>query len=154
MRGLLSVVLLLQTRLAEPGCLSSLPDLETALSSARPGEVVLLCDGDYSGWDLEVGGEEVTLRSVTPGRVSLHLASRLTLRGRQNEVSGIKFHGGGSDTPLTITGQGNTVRDCVVEHHQADHWVLLEGVENTVTNCRFSNKTAKGGLPIIKMHFL
>ena len=149
MRRMLAVqFLLLHSSLAGPGCLSSLPDLEAALSSARPGDVVVLCEGDYSAWDLLVGGEGVTLRADTPGRVSLHLGSRLTVQGRQNEVSGIKFHGGGSTTLLTITGQRNTVRDCVVEHHQADHWVLLDCVKNTVNNCRFSNKTAKGGLSI------
>ena len=145
--GLLPVLLLLlQTSLAGPLCHSTLPDLEAALSSARPGDDVVICAGSYSAWDLLVGGEEVTLRADTPGRVSLHLGSRLTVQGRQNIISGIKFHGGGSTTPLTITGQRNTVRDCVVEHHEANHWVLLDGVENTVTHCRFSNKTAKGGL--------
>ena len=132
--------------LAALRCLSTLPDLEAALSSARAGDVILICDGSYSAWDLLVGGEGVTLRADTPGRVSLHLGSRLTVQGSQNNITGIKFHGGGSTTPLTITGERNTVRDCVVEHHQANHWVLLDGVENTVTHCRFSNKTAKGGL--------
>ena len=147
---MLTVLFLLKPGLPRP-CFSSLEDLERALSWAGPGDVLLLCDGDYSAWDLLVGDgvEGVTVRADTPGKVSLHLGSRLTLQGRENTISGLKFHGGGSTTPITISGERNTVSDCVVEHHQAQHWVLLSGVENTVTHCRFSNKTAKGGLGII-----
>ena len=143
---MLTVLCLLQPSLPHPPCLSSLPDLETALSSARPGDVLIICDGDYTAWDVLVDGEGVTVRADTPGKVSLHLGSRLTVQGRENTISGIKFHGGGSDTPITVTGEGNTVSDCVVEHHQALHWVLLSGLGNIVTHCRFSNKTAKGGV--------
>ena len=88
-----------------------------------------------------------SLRANTPGRVSLHLGSRVTLTGSDNTLAGLKFHGGGSSTPVSILGDRNTVRDCVVEHHQAPHWVLIDGRENTVTNCRFSNKTAKERRP-------
>ena len=143
---MLTVLCLLQSSLARSPCLSSLPHLELALSSARPGDVLIICDGDYTAWDILVDGEGVTLRADTPGKVSLHLGSRLTVQGRENTVSGIKFHGGGSDTPITVTGEMNIVSDCVVEHHQALHWVLLSGLGNTLTHCRFSNKTAKGGV--------
>ena len=150
---LLRVLFLLQTSLAGPPCYSTLPELEAALSSGRPGDVLVICDGDYSAWDLLVAGEGLTLRADTPGRVSLHLGSRLTVQGSQNLVTGIKFHGGGSSTPITIAGERNTVRDCVVEHHQAVHWVLLTGVDNTVSHCRFSNKTAKEGISIIITYY-
>ena len=143
---LLRVLFLLPLCLADPPCRSTLKDLEAALSSARPGDVLVICDGDYSAWDLVVAGQGLTVRAETPGRVSLHLGSWLTVEGSENQVSGIKFHGGGSSTPITVAGERNTVRDCVVEHHQAEHWLLLTGVENTVVNCRFSNKTAKGGI--------
>ena len=40
---------------AVSGCVSTLPDLQAALTSARPGDTVLLCDGDYEQWTVEVG---------------------------------------------------------------------------------------------------
>ena len=40
---------------AVSGCVSTLPDLHAALVSARPGDTVLLCDGDYEQWTVEVG---------------------------------------------------------------------------------------------------
>ena len=49
-------VLLVATLLqAVSGCVSTLPDLQAALASARPGDTVLLCDGDYEQWTVEVG---------------------------------------------------------------------------------------------------
>ena len=49
---LLLVSLLYQ---AVSSCVSTLPDLHAALASARPGDTVLLCDGDYEQWTVEVG---------------------------------------------------------------------------------------------------
>ena len=40
---------------AVSSCVSTLPDLQAALTSARPGDTVLLCDGDYEQWTVEVG---------------------------------------------------------------------------------------------------
>ena len=62
--------------------------------------------------------------------------------GSDNIFSGVKFHGGGSSTPITVEGERNSVAECVVEHHQAQHWLQVDGVENTVRHCRFSQKTA------------
>ena len=66
----------------------------------------------------------------------------LIVGGSDNIFSGVKFHGGGSSTPITVEGERNSVAECVVEHHQAQHWLQVAGVENTVRHCRFSQKTA------------
>ena len=124
-------------------CISSLRDLEDALSEASPGDQIHICDGDYEEWKIEMDTVGVRVSAVTPGQVSMHHSSHATIQGSDNNFSGVVFHGGGSTRPITIDGDRNTVSDCVIEHHEADNWVEIQGINNTVTNCRFSEKTAK-----------
>ena len=95
---------------AVSGCVSTLPDLQAALTSARPGDTVLLCDGDYEQWTVEVGimmamvmmvimmmmmkveTDGVTVAPVTPGRVSLHLNSFVAIRGREDRLRTLEKH--------------------------------------------------------------
>ena len=135
--------------LSDSECVRTIQALEDALGSASEGDSVVICDGDYEDWDILMDTKGLTLSAATPGKVSLHLGSRVTVTGRDNKLSGLKFHGGGSKTPINISGERNTVSDCVVEHHQAPHWLNILGRENTVRNCRFSNKTAKVGRTIL-----
>ena len=104
----LKLLLVATLHQAVSGCVSTLPDLQAALSSARPGDTVLLCDGDYEQWTVEVGimmvmvmmvmmvmmmmmmmkveTDGVTVAPVTPGRVSLHLSSFVAIRGREDRL--------------------------------------------------------------------
>ena len=43
-------------------CVSSLQQLEEAVSSASEGETVVICDGDYTDWDVTLAGPGLTLR--------------------------------------------------------------------------------------------
>ena len=130
------------------GCVSSLQDLEAALESARPGERVLICDGDYEEWSIVINTSGSELAAVTPGEVSLHHSSSLAIRGSDNTVSGLVIHGGGSLTPITLTGDRNTLMDSVVEHHTADIWVMVDGVGNTIRNCRSGYNEGKPFPPV------
>ena len=97
----LKLLLVATLHQAVSGCVSTLPDLQAALASARPGDTVLLCDGDYEQWTVEVGimmvmmvvmmmmkveTDGVTVAPVTPGRVSLHLSSFVAIRGREDKL--------------------------------------------------------------------
>ena len=58
----LLTLLLLQSRTVHPHCVSSLQQLEEAVSSASEGETVVICDGDYTDWDVTLAGPGLTLR--------------------------------------------------------------------------------------------
>ena len=47
---------------AHSDCVSSLQQLEEAVSSASEGETVVICDGDYTDWDVTLAGPGLTLR--------------------------------------------------------------------------------------------
>ena len=84
--------------LARSSCISSLAGLQDALDSSESGDTILICDGDYEEWQIEIMTHGVHVRAETPGQVSLHRSSWVTLGSRDNMFSGVVFHGGGSST--------------------------------------------------------
>ena len=90
--------------------------------------------------------EGVTVEAVTHGKVSMHRDSYVIVKGTDNTVAGIVYHGGGDYRPISLEGTSCTVYNCVVEHHDSEIWVVFKGIGNTLRNCRFSEKTSDGVL--------
>ena len=43
-------------------CVANVKDLEEAVSAASVGDTVVICDGDYTDWDVTLAGPGLTLR--------------------------------------------------------------------------------------------
>ena len=126
-------------------CVSSVDELHDALDDASYGDVIKICDGDYTQFQIEIKTVGVTVEAVTHGKVKMHDDSHVVVRGSENTFAGVEYHGGGNQRPIEIRGDLNTVYDCVINHAYFNNWVTVKGVGNTVRNCRFSDKRAIPG---------
>ena len=126
-------------------CVSSSDELNDALDEARSGDVIKICDGDYTGFYFNMETKGVTVEAVTHGTVEIHGGSYMEMHGSGNTFAGVEYHGGGSTKPINMRGEGNTIYNCVINHHDAEKWVEIKGKNNVVRNCRFSEKTNHSG---------
>jgi len=143
---ILSVVLSSIFASISAGCVSDKDELLNVLQNAHYGDEILICDGDYTKMEVDIKVDGVEVRAETPGHVVLHDASYVHIEADHSKISGLRLHGGGSVTPIKISGDYNVVSECAVYSHHARRWVEIKGNYNTIERCRLSNKTASGNL--------
>lgn len=128
--------------------------LASALSSVRPGDVVILSDGDWRDTKLVVGkggtaARPVEIRAETPGRVTLCGGSFLTLNAPHVVVTGLLFQGGATseNSVIQFNSHHGVVRDtAVIDYNPAAfaaecYWVFFNGEDNRVERCYFKGKS-------------
>ena len=71
-------------------CVSSLDELRDALDKAGSGDTVVICDGDYEEWRIQMGSTGVSVRAETPGHVSLHHNSYVNI-GKISTTVGLDY---------------------------------------------------------------
>ena len=86
-------------------------ELSKSLKSAKPGDVIVMQDGEWKDMKIEfsVDGtldQPITLRAQTPGKVRLTGASRLRVAGSHLIVDGLLFTDGGIAEGHVIQVQG------------------------------------------------
>ena len=74
-------------------------ELATAISSAKPGDVIVLKDGEWKDVDLNFSSSAteaapITLKAQTAGKVILSGSSKLSLNKPFLKVDGLLFKGG------------------------------------------------------------
>ena len=69
-------------------CVSSLDELRDALDKAGSGDTVVICDGDYEEWGIQMRSTGVCVRAETPGHVSLHHSSYVNLGKISTTIGG------------------------------------------------------------------
>src|SRR5262249_36160641 len=137
-------------------------ELAHAIRAARPGDTLLMADGDWSDADLLFEGDgtaekPITLRAQTPGQVILSGRSRLRIAGSHVVVDGLCFRGvtGKEDVVAFRGSAAQLAHDCrltncaVLDCNPPDKktntkWISLYGDHNRVDHCYVAGKTNLG----------
>ncbi len=128
-------------------------ELATAISSAKPGDVIVLKDGDWKDVDLNFSSSAteaapITLKAQTSGKVILSGNSKLSLNKPFLKVEGLLFKGGAISKGAVINFNSDncTVSNiAIIDYNPADfktkyYWVFFSGNYNLLTHCFFQGK--------------
>lgn len=134
-----------------------------AVKAAKPGDAIVLADGEWRDAELVFTGtgtaaRPITLTAQTKGKVLLTGRSNLRLGGRHLVVSGLVFKNGASPTREVIAfrrdsktlAHDSRVTEVVIDGYSKadrraeDIWVALYGTGNRVDHSHFEGKTNAG----------
>lgn len=130
-------------------------ELQNAMSSAQPGDEVIIEDDTYTGWVLELdatgtANDPIVVRAETPGGVSLEQGSRIEIRGDYLVVDGFLL----TNSPTANTGRpvqfynvrGSRLTNCMIDDWGPSgsttediNWVQISGVDIRIDHCTFQN---------------
>lgn len=137
-------------------------ELAAAFRRARPGDAIVMADGEWRDADVLFAAEgsaeaPITLRAATPGKVLFTGASRLRIAGRHLVVEGLVWRGGGAGETVVEfrADRQNAAHHCrltqcaIIDYNPPDKqintkWVSLYGSHNRVDHCYFAGKTNVG----------
>jgi poly(beta-D-mannuronate) lyase len=138
---------------------ANLTQLNAALKEARPGDLLLMANGDWRDTVINFSAQAtaerpVTLRAQTPGKVFLTGRSKLSLSSPFLVVDGLFFKDGSSeDGSPVIAFKSNHCRvtnTAIVNFNpssrRANSWVLFDGDRNRLDHCFFQGKNNRGPL--------
>lgn len=96
-------------------------EFEARAAKVKPGEELVVRDGIYARWKLDLSLEgaperPVVIRPQTPGGVVFRRDSRLTLRGRHWVFRGFRFEHCNAQTVLNLLGSDCRVTGCQFSH--------------------------------------
>ena len=150
---------------------SNASDIEDAMDSAQPGDVLIMTDGVWTNQDIDfagfgAAGNPITLRAETPGGVQLNGTSQLSISGRYLVVDGLNFEGGGASSlnyVVQFRGPEGDARNCRLTNTQIlnynppsidtrYHWVNLYGQDNRVDHCRFQGQNHSGVTVVVVLN--
>lgn len=162
---LLSYLLPTDTRLAraEDFSVSSKQEIDAALKRARPGDTLILADGEYRDLQIVFRGKgtvkkPIALRAATPGKVVCTGKSSLRIGGENLIVEGLSFENldDAISDPIQFRidsdepAQHCRMTNCRVSRTEPSdsanksRWVGLYGSDNRVDHCDFYGKTSAG----------
>src|SRR4051812_20270387 len=124
-------------------------ELKRATGSAKPGDEIVIADGQYADQKVEINAtgtaeRPVVVRAQTPGRVVLTGKSTLTIDGQYVTVSGILMKAGGADDDaIVIRGAHCRLTECSIVDGKYKFYVHLFGRENRVDHCFLAGKTSE-----------
>ncbi|WP_179334198.1 chondroitinase-B domain-containing protein [Winogradskyella costae] len=143
--------------------ISNVEELNKAIATAQPGDVIILKNGTYKDLEIKFIGNgakdnPITLKAETAGKVFIEGVSNLEISGNYLVVSGLYFRNGYTPTDDVIAfrtseddvANYSKVTNCViVDYNQAqrdkdDHWVQLYGRYNEFSNNYLGGKTNGG----------
>ena len=141
---------------------SNYNQLEAALSTALPGDNIIMANGNWVDVQIKItkSGTEakpIILSAETPGKVLIQGQSDLQLGADYITVDGLYFLNGYSPSRSVISffiddkvANHSTVTNCVIKdynkqqrNHQ-DLWILLKGRHNQVDHCYLAGKSNRG----------
>lgn len=135
---------------------------DTAAQAAKPGDVIVLKNGEWKDARLRIrssGNEDqpVTLKAETPGKVVLTGDSRVQLGGGFILVEGLFFKDPTGEESIELRIDSDEVaHDCRVtecavvntlpggEAKKSSRFISLYGHEHRIDHCRFEGKTTEG----------
>jgi len=142
--------------------------LIVALKHAKPGDSILMADGEWK--DVEIvfkaqgmAGKPVTLCAQTPGKVILTGRSKLRMAGEHLVVDGLWFKNGAVSEGSIVEFRGDSktfalhsrLTNCAITHynpsdrHKDYKWCSLYGRSNRVDHCYFAGKTHSGTMLVV-----
>ena len=143
-------------------------DLTKATELARPGDAIILNDGEWREADLHLDGQgtasqPITIRAETPGGVRLTGTSRLRISGSHLRIIGLWFDNCDPPKSDIISFRADSKRlasHCVLDNcaitqdsetsdNTERRWLSLYGEQHVVERCHFSGKTSKGPMVVV-----
>lgn len=136
---------------------------KAAVKAARPGDSILLADGEWRDFQAVFTGtgtpdKPITMAAQTKGKVVLTGQSNIRLGGRHLVVSGLVFRDGHSPSREVISfrrdskqvASNSRVTEVVIDgfsksdRRAEDIWVALYGTDNRVDHSHFEGKANAG----------
>ncbi|MCA9237581.1 MAG: polysaccharide lyase 6 family protein [Planctomycetales bacterium] len=143
-------------------------ELKLAAKSARPGDHVIMAEGEWRDAKLVFSGQgtkaaPITLRAAAPGKTVMTGASELRLGGENLVVDGLLFQNPAATVSDLIQFRVDSKRlafncrltNCAVistlqvENSQESRWVNLYGSGHRVDRCTFQGKSGKGSTLVV-----
>ena len=124
---------------------SSIAALQTAISGASAGDVIVLANGTYSNNTINVTTSDITVRAATPGGVFLIGTDDINISANRTTFSGFQFTYGAipdPEIPIFVTGDQNLLTQLNFDGYSASKYIHLDNgtVSNVVAYCNFRNK--------------
>ena len=148
----------------------SAAEIRTAMSSAQPGDTLLMQEGTWVNQHISFVGngtelDPIVLRAETVGSVVLTGTSTLRISGEWLVVDGLVFNEGYTFSSPVIEFRATSMspaRHCrltntVIRNYNPSEistgykWVSLYGQYNRVDHCYFTGKTNSGALLVVWM---
>lgn len=145
----------------------SIDALHAAVPKAKPGDEIVLADGEYRDAALAIhgegaGGAPILVRAETVGGVRITGASSLRLWGKFVTVQGFSFvdgYSGRGDLVQFRRKSGEHATDCrltrcsIVDYNSPEgrsgKWISLYGQRNRVDHCYIAGKTTEGATLVV-----
>ena len=142
---------------------STQAEYKEAVKAARPGDTIVLANGEWRDFEILFTGEgtadqPITLRAETRGSVFITGQSNLRLAGKHLVVSGMVFKDGHSPTNTVIAfrrtkgdlAYHSRVTEVVIDHfnnperYETDSWVMIYGRHNRFDHNHLEGKSNQG----------
>ncbi len=149
--------------LADETIVRSQAEYRDALKTLRPGDTIVLADGEWRDFEvLFIGNgtaaKPITLTAETKGQVILTGQSNLRMAGEYLLVSGLVFKDGYSPTNTVIAfrrtkgeyASNSRVTEVVIDHFnkperfEVDFWVMMYGKNNRFDHNHLEGKSNQG----------
>ena len=157
------LILCIMSCQAPSGLVHNIDEFNQAVSSAKPGDKIILASGIWTDAELVVNGDgeegnPIAITAEEKGNTFFEGQSNLSIGGSFIHVEGLVFRNGHTPTGSVITYQTdkNTpcnncrVTECVIddynpsERFDSDYWVSIYGKNNRLDHCYFVAKRNRG----------
>jgi poly(beta-D-mannuronate) lyase len=126
---------------------STAAEITRAAGEARPGDVLVMSDGEWRDQVIYFGAKgtaekPITLRAQTPGKVVLTGKSSVTIDGEHLIVSGLFLKDGQlTGDGVKLAGRNNRLTESAVVGGNYKFFVHLFGTSNRFDHCYLAGKT-------------
>jgi poly(beta-D-mannuronate) lyase len=164
------LILLVCPALAKDSLVSTQAQYKEAVKAAKPGDTIVLADGEWRDFEILFKGEgtadaPITLSAETKGKVLITGLSNLRLAGKHLVVSGLVFKDGYSPTDAVIQfrrtkgeyAYHSRVTEVVIDHfsnperYEDDMWVAIYGKHNRFDHNHLEGKSNRGVSLAVRM---
>ena len=126
---------------------NSIPELQSAINSAKKGDVIELADNTYANAGLiNIKTSGITVMAATVGGVIITGGSQCIISGDNNTLSGFQFKNGdiGSGKVVEMSGNYNILTQCNFYNYVSKNYIHIEGGShhNEISYCNIEAKPA------------
>ena len=138
-----SVLSVAAAKSVSPTLVTSLAQLQSAIDSARSGDVIHLKNGTYRNNKLNLRTDDVTVQAETPGGVFLNGNNQLKISGSRVVFRGFQFTEGETPgTAIEVSGSDNLLSELNFSGYAGKKCinVMAGSQRNEIVYCNFENK--------------